>query len=78
MFSRYKIHFTRHLAPHEGRPERDANVERLKRFVSSQGLNGELDRILPSAAFGIVEVRCTPELAERLCDMSEVETVIEG
>jgi hypothetical protein len=79
MYRRYKIHFARQEPrPGRSRPERDVNADRLKRFVADNGLMGELDRILPSAAFGILEVSCTPELAARLTDMPEVEVVLEG
>jgi hypothetical protein len=83
MFRRYKVHFSRPAAEPagrtgRGRPERDANADRLKRFVAANGLAGELDRILPSAAFGILEISCTPELAARLGEMPEVEVVLEA
>ncbi len=79
MFRRYKIHFARQdQRATRGRPERDVNAERLKRFVRENGLVGELDRILPSAAFGILEVSCTPVLASRLTDLPEVEVVLEA
>lgn len=77
MFKRYKIHFSRpDVRP--GRSERDAIVSRLKGFVSENGMVGDLHSIHPSAAFGIVEVRCTERLARRLSDMAEVETILEG
>ncbi|EWY42190.1 hypothetical protein N825_20025 [Skermanella stibiiresistens SB22] len=79
MFRRYKVHFSKPSpAQARGRQERDVNVEILKRFLSANGLNGELDRVLPSSAFGIIEVSCTPHLAERLSDMMEVEVVLEA
>ncbi|WP_246148136.1 hypothetical protein [Skermanella pratensis] len=53
-------------------------MEILKEFLSGNGLVGELDRVLPSSAFGILEVSCTPLLAERLSDMPEVEVVLEA
>ncbi|MGQ9369093.1 hypothetical protein [Azospirillum sp. ST 5-10] len=77
MFKRYKIHFSR-PAVRPGRSERDAIVGQLKRFVSENGMVGDLQSIHPSAAFGIVEVRCTERLARRLSDMPEVETILEG
>jgi hypothetical protein len=79
MFRRYKVHFVRSTPAHgRGRPERDVNVEILKKFLAANGLMGELDRVLPSAAFGILEISCTPLLAGRLSDMSEVEVVLEA
>ncbi|WP_207478334.1 hypothetical protein [Arenibaculum pallidiluteum] len=79
MFRRYKVHFTRRSdPPARRRPERDVNAELLRTFVSRNGLVGELDRILPSAAFGILEISCTPLLADRLTEMSEVEVVLES
>ena len=77
MFKRFKVHFTR-LNVRPGRSERDAAVERLRRFVSEIGMVGDLDAINPSAAFGIVEIRCTERLARRLSDMPEVETILEA
>jgi len=53
-------------------------VEILKKFLAANGLMGELDRVLPSAAFGILEISCTQLLAGRLSDMSEVEVVLEA
>ncbi|UEM05934.1 hypothetical protein JL101_011040 [Skermanella rosea] len=79
MFRRYKVHFSQPApARSRGRQERDVNVEILKEFLSANGLVGELDRVLPSSAFGILEVNCTPLLAERLSDMPEVEVVLEA
>lgn len=77
MFKRYKIHFGR-PGVRTGRSERDALVGLLKRFVSENGMVGDLHAIHPSAAFGIVEVRCTERLARRLSDMPEVETILEA
>ncbi|WP_245593579.1 hypothetical protein [Azospirillum halopraeferens] len=77
MFKRYKIHFGR-TAVRPGRPERDALVALLKRFVSENGMVGDLHAVHPSGAFGIVEVRCTERLARRLSDMPEVETILEA
>lgn len=79
MFNRYLIHFSRQGSPRPGgRAERDVNAERVKRFAARHGLMGELERILPASAFGILEVSCTPRLAERLSDLPEVETILEG
>lgn len=79
LFRLYKVQFARPSAPlRPGRTERDHNNDALRRFVSANGLVGELHAISPSAAFGIVEVQCTPLLAGRLLDMPEVETVREG
>jgi hypothetical protein len=79
MFRRYKVHFVRPTPAHsQGRPERDVHVEILKKFLTANGLMGELDRVLPSAAFGILEISCTPLLAGRLSDMPEVEVVLEA
>ena len=79
MFQRYKVHLTR-IPPSvtRGRPERDVQVEILKKFVAANGLTGELDRVLPSSAFGILEINCTQLLADRLSDMPEVEVVLES
>lgn len=78
-FRAYKVQFARPTAPlRPGRTERDANAEALRRFISANGLAGELDGIDPAAAYGIVELRCTPALASRLLEMSEVETVAEA
>jgi len=79
MFRRYKVHFVRRADPaSRRRQERDVNADLLKAFVARNGLVGELDRIHPSAAFGILEISCTPLLADRLGEMSEVEVVLEG
>lgn len=78
IFKRYKVHFSRITSGLRGRSERDVIVERLKRFVSQQGMAGELHSIAPSGAFGILEIHCTERLARRLSDMSEVEVVLEG
>nr|WP_211112555.1 hypothetical protein [Azospirillum sp. SYSU D00513] len=79
IFKRFKIHFTRPLPGlRPGRPERDAMVERVKRFASENGMAGDLHSIAPSAAFGILEVLCTEKLARRLSDLSEVESVLEA
>ncbi len=79
MFKDYKVHFARPTAPLRfGRSERDVNVERLRRFVAEAGMPGDLDSVAPSSGFGIVEIRCTERLAERLKDMSEVETIVEA
>ena len=79
MFQRFKVHLTR-VPPSvaRGRPERDVHVEILKKFVAANGLTGELDRVLPSSAFGILEINCTRLLADRLSDMPEVEVVLES
>ena len=79
MFQRFKVHLTR-VPPSvaRGRPERDVHVEILKKFLAANSLMGELDRVLPSAAFGILEISCTPLLAGRLSDMTEVEVVLEA
>lgn len=78
MFQRYKVFFLRPVASRSRRPERDANAEALRRFASTNGLVGELERIFPSSAFGIVEVSCTPLFADRVMELPEVETVIEA
>ena len=79
IFKRYKLHFTRPLPGlRPGRPERDAMVDRVKRFASENGMVGELHSIAPNAGFGILEVRCTDRLARRLSDLSEIETVQEA
>jgi len=78
IFKPYRVQFSRITSGLRGRSERDAHVERLKRFISEQGMAGELHSVAPSGAFGIVEVRCTERLARRLSDMSEVEVVLEG
>lgn len=78
MFNRYLIHFSRQAGPRPGgRAEHDVNAERVKRFASRHGMVGDLDRILPASAFGILEVSCTPKLAERLTELPEVETILE-
>ncbi|AIB14168.1 hypothetical protein FBZ82_101674 [Azospirillum brasilense] len=79
MFKRYKVLFTRPLPGlRPGRPERDAMVERLKRFASQNGMAGDLHAIAPNAGFGILEIQCTDKLARRLSDLSEVESVLEA
>jgi hypothetical protein len=79
IFKRYKLHFTRPLPGlRPGRPERDAMVDRVKRFASENGMAGELHSIAPNAGFGILEIRCTDRLARRLSDLSEIETVQES
>ena len=78
IYKPYKVQFSRITSGLRGRSERDAHVERLKRFISEQGMAGELHSIGPSGAFGILEVLCTERLARRLSDMSEVEVVLEG
>ncbi len=78
MFKRFTLHFTRPLPGlRPGRPERDAMVERVKRFASENGMAGDLHSIAPNAGFGILDIRCTDRLARRLSDLSEVETVQE-
>jgi hypothetical protein len=78
IFKRFKIHFTRPLPGlRPGRPERDAMVERVKRFATENGMAGDLHSIAPSAAFGILEIRCTEKLARRLSDLSEIESILE-
>lgn len=78
-FKRFRIQFARPTAPlRPGRSERDVQVEALRRFVSANGMAGDLHAVSPSAAFGIVEVLCTERLARRVMDMPEVETVFEG
>lgn len=78
LFKRYRVQFSRITSGLRGRSERDVHVDRLKRFVSEQGMAGELHAILPSGAFGILEIQCTERLARRLSDMSEVEVVLDG
>lgn len=79
IFKRYKLQFTRPLPGlRPGRPERDAMVERVRRFASENGMAGDLYTIHPNAGFGILEIDCTEKLARRLTDMSEIETVLEG
>src|SRR3954468_20494904 len=79
MFRRYKVHFVRPTPAHgRGRAERDVNVEILKKFVAANGLMGELDRVLPSAAFGILEISCKPLLAGGLSDMTEVKVALKA
>ncbi len=78
IFKPYKVQFSRITSGLRGRSERDVQVERLKRFVSEQGMAGELHSIGPSGAFGILDIRCTERLARRLSDLSEVEVVLEG
>ncbi len=78
MFQRYKVFFLNSAAPRARRSGRDANAETLRRFASANGLVGELERIFPSSAFGIVEVSCTPHFVERVMDLPEVETVVEA
>jgi len=78
IYKPYRVQFSRITSGLRGRSERDVHVDRLKRFVSEQGMAGELHSILPSGAFGILEIRCTERLARRLSDMSEVEVVLEG
>ena len=78
IFKPYRVQFSRITSGLRGRSERDVIVEKLKRFVSENGLAGELHSIGPSGAFGILELRCTERLARRLSDMSEVEVVLEG
>ncbi|GAA4258887.1 MULTISPECIES: hypothetical protein [Azospirillum] len=79
MFKRYKVLFTRPLPGlRPGRPERDAMVERVKRFASQNGMAGDLHAIAPNAGFGILEIQCTDKLARRLSDLSEVESVLEA
>lgn len=78
IYKPYKVQFSRIASGLHGRSERDAHVERLKRFVSEQGMAGELHSIGPSGAFGILDILCTERLARRLSDMSEVEVVLEG
>ncbi|AWK84833.1 hypothetical protein [Azospirillum thermophilum] len=79
MFKRFRIHFTRPLPGlRPGRPERDAMVERVKRFAGENGMAGDLHAIAPNAGFGILEILCTEKLARRLSDLPEVETVMEG
>ncbi|MCW2246654.1 hypothetical protein M2352_002245 [Azospirillum fermentarium] len=77
-FRWYKVYFVRPMpGARPGRPERDLYTETLRRFISENGLAGELNTIAPSAGFGIMEVHCTEKLASRLTDLSEVETVQE-
>lgn len=79
IFKRYKVLFTRPLPGlRPGRPERDAMVERVRRFASQNGMAGDLHAIQPNAGFGILEIDCTEKLARRLSDLSEVESVLEG
>ncbi|WP_448189839.1 hypothetical protein [Azospirillum sp. sgz301742] len=78
IYKPYKVQFSRITSGLRGRSERDTHVERLKRFISEQGMAGELHSIGPSGAFGILEILCTERLARRLSDMSEVEVVLEG
>ncbi|HEY0833769.1 MAG TPA: hypothetical protein VGE72_07665 [Azospirillum sp.] len=78
LFKTYKVHFARITSGLRGRSERDVMVDRLKRFVADNGMAGELDRIVPHGAFGIIEIRCTEALANRLPDMPDVETVLEA
>jgi len=79
MFKRYKVLFTRPLPGlRPGRSERDAMVERLKRFASQNGMAGDLHAIAPNAGFGILEIQCTDKLARRLSDLSEVESILEA
>lgn len=78
MFKPYRIQFARPRAIRPGRSERDVHAEALKRFVSANGMAGDLHSINPSSAYGILEVHCTERLARRVMDMPEVETVMEG
>lgn len=77
-FHWYKVYFVRPMpGARPGRPERDLYTETLRRFVSENGLAGELNTLSPSAGFGIMEIHCTEKLATRLADLPEVETVQE-
>lgn len=79
IFKRFKLHFTHPLPGlRPGRPERDAMVDRVRRFAGENGMAGDLHSIAPNAGFGILEIRCTDRLARRLSDLSEIETVQEA
>lgn len=74
----FKVFFVRPaIGGKPGRPERDVNMEKLKRFAAHNGLSGELNSIAPSAGFGIMEIHCTEKLARRLSDLPDIESIQE-